>query len=148
MTTEIGLKISKATCENAIYEDFVKPYSHSNTVLIDLDLFGTNDEHVIICGENDWGYLMTEMLVPILKFGSKIEKELTDKLSEMDKQGMTKPRAIGLGKNQFRAFDILHRARGIGEPLTKYKGIPVICLEDEEDGLELLGCAKEALPFQ
>lgn len=146
ITTEIGLKISKATCQNVLHDNsFVRPYSSSNVPLIDLDLFGTKDEHVIICGSNDWGYLMTEALIPILKFGAKIEKDISNKLEEMSKNGMTKPKVIGLGRNQFRAFDILHRVRGVGEPLKEFRGIPVACLE-EIDGLELLGCVKTS-PF-
>ena len=88
---------------------------------------------------------MTEALIPILKFGAKIEKDISNKLEEMSKNGMTKPKVIGLGRNQFRAFDILHRVRGVGEPLKEFRGIPVACLE-EIDGLELLGCVKTS-PF-
>ena len=41
-------------------------------------------------------------------------------------------------KTKFRALDILHRLRGLDDPLSIYKGVPVVRLKDN-DGIKIYG---------
>ena len=48
----------------------------------------------------------------------------------------------------FRAFDILHRLRGIGEPLAMYRGIPVVRMT-KNNGIRMYGKKTESeKPFK
>lgn len=97
-----------------------------------------------IYGKNDWGYLLADALQPLLGYALGVFKHIDDKIAEYK----GKPEVIGLGKNEFRAADILHRLRGFGEPIKIYKSIPVVQLQ-ESDRIDLFGQQKnDELPFK
>lgn len=90
-----------------------------------------------IYGKNDWGYLLADALQPLLDYALGVLKRIDDEIAEY--KGETE--VIGLGKNEFRAVDILHRLRGFGDPIKIYKGIPVVQLQTS-DKIELYGQQK------
>ena len=74
-------------------------------------------------------------------------EERIDRAFRYDSQP-EKPDVICLGKNEFRAFDILHRLRGIGEPLAMYRGIPVVRMT-KNNGIRMYGKKTESeKPFK
>lgn len=92
-----------------------------------------------LCGKNDWGCLIADALVPLLQYAHGVEERIR---LEYDSQP-EKPDVICLGKNEFRAFDILHRLRGIGEPLAMYRGIPVVRMT-KNNGIRMYGKKTES----
>ena len=65
----------------------------------------------------------------------------------MDRDKNLKPKVIGLGRNEFRALDIVHRIRGSEDSLKEYNNIPVVRLE-ENNSIEFLGTKEFDLPFK
>lgn len=138
---ELGIKVNKAILSN----DVIQPHKSVNmNTLIDLSLLDTNGEYFHICGENDWGYLLVDALLPLLKYSDKIFQEINNMIEKY----RVRPEVIGLGKNEYRAVDIMHRIRGLGDPINMYKGIPVVCL-GETNAVKLFGKSeREYLPFE
>ena len=73
-------------------------------------------------------------IMPLLRYADQVEIAIRRKLDDF----CYKPEVIGLGKNEFRALDILHRLRGLDDPLSIYKGVPVVRLKDN-DGIKIYG---------
>lgn len=137
---ELGIEVSKVVLNRT--NDMREPYGNSS--MIDFSILDKNGCWFHICGKNDWGYLLTEALQPLLEYALGIFKEIDKKLKAYKGQ----PEIIGLGKNEFRAVDIIHRLRGFGEPVEEYKGIPVIKLR-ADNKIELLGLVEnDELPFR
>lgn len=138
---ELGIKVNKAILSN----DVIQPHKGLNmSTLIDLSLLDTNGEYFHICGENDWGYLLVDALLPLFKYADNVLQEI----SSMIEGYKGHPEVIGLGKNEYRAVDIMHRIRGLGDPIKIYKSIPVVCL-GETNAIKLFGKSeREYLPFE
>ena len=142
MTAEFGMKVNKVTFERS--EDMLKPYgSYYNDACIDMSIH-TDDGMFHLCGKNDWGYLMVDAIMSLLRYADQVEIALRRKLDNF----CYEPEAIGLGKNEFRALDILHRLRGLDDPLSIYKGVPVVRIKDS-DGIKIYGSKEKGeLPFK
>jgi hypothetical protein len=116
---------------------------YGNLSMIDLSILDKDGCWFHICGENDWGYLLTEALQPLLGYALGVLEEIDKKLNSYD----GKPEIIGLGKNEYRAVDILHRLRGCGGPIEMYKGTPITKLYSDNK-IELFGFIdNDGLPF-
>lgn len=127
MTAEFGIKVNKVTFERS--EDMLKPYGgYYNDAYIDMTMY-TDDGVFHLCGRNDWGYLMVDAIMPLLRYADQVETAIRRKLDDF----FYEPEAIGLGENEFRALDILHRLRGLDDPLSIYKGVPVVRLKDSDE---------------
>ena len=150
MIGELGIEIGKIDFNRC--DDLIKPYNNTSIYnddypSQDLTIISTSNETFHICGRNDWAYLVVDALSPLLQYASLVENKISNDLRKMDKEKNTKPKVIGLGKNEFRAFDILHRLRGLGDSLKKYENIPVVRLE-EDNAIEFLGTKEIDLPFK
>jgi len=93
-----------------------------------------------IHGKNDWGYLITDALQPLLNYAEQVFVDIDKRISNYT----GKPEVIALGKNEFRAVDIMHKLRGLGDPIKIYKGIPVVRV-NYDNKIELLGFSEELL---
>lgn len=132
MTAEIEMKVNKVAFERR--EDMLKPYGgYYKDAYIDMDIH-TDDGVFHLCGKNDLGYLMVDAIMPLLRYADQVEIAIRRKLDDF----CYKPEVIGLGKNEFRALDILHRLRGLDDPLSIYKGVPIVKLKDN-DGIKIYG---------
>lgn len=140
ITGEIGLKVNKVVFD----KDMVEPYNERNTVYryIDLDIWSDKDVFHI-CGENDWGYLVIEALLPLLRYAQDVLKSIDTMLQACTEA----PEVIILGKNEYRAVDILHRIRGLGDEIETYKSIPVVRSNTKDNQIKLLGNNEELNPF-
>ena len=99
----------------------------------DLCLEGTDGGMLYLVGENDWGRLMAEALVPLMAYARNVEEEINSKLNG----AIQKPEVIILGKNDYRAFTILHRLRGACK-LTEIDGVKIV-EGSKPTGVELFG---------
>lgn len=97
------------------------------------------DGFLHLIGENDWGYLLAHALAPLINYGRQVEIEVFRKL--LDFQGV--PEVISLGKNEFRAVDILHIIREPGKKLTEIDHIPVV-ESTKTNGISIYGDRKAA----
>lgn len=139
MVGELGIEVNKVVLNRE--NDAKEPYGNSS--MIDLSILDKDGCWFHICGKNDWGYLLTEALRPLLKYALGVFQEIDNKLDSYHGQ----PEIIGLGKNEYRAVDIAHRLRGFGEPIEIYKGIPIIKLRSNNK-IELFGLVEnDDLPF-
>ena len=151
MSGEFAIKIGKIDFNRI--DDLVKPYGNTSIYTDDkpaqdLTITSTSNETFHICGNNDWAYLVVDALFPLLQYASLVENEVSGKLRRMDRDKNLKPKVIGLGRNEFRALDILHRIRGSEEPLKEYGNIPIVRLE-ENNTIEFLGTKEiDDLPFK
>lgn len=136
---ELGIEVNKIVLNRE--KDVREPYGNSS--MIDFSILDKNGHWFHICGENDWGYLLTEALQPLLKYALEVFQEIDNKLNSYHGQ----PEIIGLGKNEYRAVDIIHRLRGFGEPIEMYKGTPITKLRSNNK-IELFGLVEnDELPF-
>lgn len=139
MSGELGMDIHRICFSN----DFAKPYNDDSLALgnkdvsIDLNMFCESGSTFHICGNNDWAYLVTNALIPLERYAENVFNEMSTAVDNYDGT----PEVIVLGKNEYRAVDILHRLRGTGEPISVYKNIPVIKSE-ESNCIKLLGNKK------
>ena len=122
MSGEFSIKIGKIDFNRI--DDLIKPYGNTSICTDDkpaqdLTITSTSNETFHICGNNDWAYLVVDALSPLLQYASLVVNKISNDLRKMGKEKNTKPKVIGLGKNEFRAFDILHRLRGLGDSLKK-----------------------------
>ena len=99
----------------------------------DLRIEGTDGGMLCLVGNNDWGLLMAEALVPLMAYARNVEEEINSKLNG----SIQKPEVIILGKNDYRAFTILHRLRG-GCNLTEIDGVKIV-EGSKPTGVELFG---------
>lgn len=146
MTGELAVDVKMMTFEgggdNAMEEPFDPSPYYQGMKYIDMNLV-TSDGVLHLCGKNDWGYLIADALIPLLKYANEVERKIRE---EYQKAGNVD--VIGLGKNEFRAFDILHRLRECGEPITVYKGVPVVKL-NKDNGIQIYTRKEtEELPFK
>ena len=87
----------------------------------------SDDKDVLeLYGDKDWAYLIVDAMIPLLEYGETVENEVRQYYEKEDKIDV-----IGLGKNEFRALDIVHRLRGIGDSLKMYRGVPVVRLNKD-----------------
>ncbi len=150
MSGEFGIEIGKIDFNRT--DDLIKPYGNTSIYTDDkpaqdLTITSTSNEAFHICGNNDWAYLVVDALSPLLQYASLVENEVSGKLRRMDRDKNLKPKVIGLGRNEFRALDILHRIRGSEDSLKEYNNIPVVRLE-ENNSIEFLGTKEFDLPFK
>lgn len=117
MTGEFGIIIDKVSFD----DDMVTPYKFNSRPCIDMTISSSEDT-VHVCGYNDWGYLLTDALLPLLRYAETVLSNINKQLDGYDGS----PEVIVLGKNEYRAVDILHRLRGLGDPIRIYKGIPIV----------------------
>lgn len=144
MGGELGILISHVS----VSSDMVRPYGYYSYPLtnpsMDLTLHSEDGQFLHICGDNDWGYLAVDILIPLLKEASKIYNEICNKVVH------EQPEVILVGKNEFRMLDILHMARGCGEHISIIKGVPVV-KGNFDNGVKYYGKEKsldESLPFK
>lgn len=131
MRGEIGINIRTLNMSH----DCVVPFSDSAVSSIDLRIIDTNEESLWICGENnDWGYLMTDALIPILKYGYEVERKIDVAMKQYDGD----PEVILVGKNEYRSLDILQKIRICKNAELLYKGIPIVS-SSKSNGIELFG---------
>lgn len=150
MSGEFGIEIGKIDFNRT--DDLIKPYGNTSIYTDDkpaqdLTITSTSNESFHICGNNDWAYLVVDALSPLLQYASLVENEVSGKLRRMDRDKNLKPKVIGLGRNEFRALDILHRIRGSEDSLKEYNNVPVVRLE-ENNSIEFLGTKVVDLPFK
>ncbi len=150
MSGEFGIEIGKIDFNRI--DDFIKPYGNisiytGNKPSQDLTITSTSNETFHICGNNDWAYLVVDALSPLLQYASLVENKISNDLRKMDREKNSKPKVIGLGRNDFRALDILFRIRGSEDSLKEYRNIPVVRLE-EDNAIEFLGTKEFDLPFK
>lgn len=139
MGGELGIEVIKVVLNRE--NDMREPYTNSS--MIDFSILDKDGCWFHICGKNDWGYLLTEALQPLLKYALGVFQEIDNKLDSYSGQ----PEIIGLGKNEYRAVDIIHRLRGFGDPIEVYKGIPITKLRSDNK-IELFGLVEnDGLPF-
>lgn len=139
---EIGLKVDKIVFNTD--NDLKKPFGYLGESYIDMSIYEETGNVIHICGKNDWAYLLADALQLLLDYALEVFKMVD--LSINQYKGT--PACIGLGKNEFRAVDIIHRLRGFGEPIKVYKNIPVVELRST-DGIELYGQHDiNELPFE
>lgn len=140
MNAEFDVMVKKVNFSSP--ENMQKPFDSAcysdRGAYIDMDLI-MPDGVLHLCGKNDWGCLIVDALVPLLQYAHGVEERIR---LEYDSQP-EKPDVICLGKNEFRAFDILHRLRGIGEPLAMYRGIPVVRMT-KNNGIRMYGKKTES----
>ena len=110
--------------------DLVQPYvsdkfGWDDDITMDFDIH-SNNEVLHICGRNDWGYLMADALIPLLKYAAKIENGIKDRIKPGDAVDV-----IGLGRNEYRALDIVHRLNNSGEPIHDLLGVPIVRLRKD-----------------
>lgn len=140
MNGEFSLDVKKI----AFSTDFDMSQPYSDTIdghaipYIDLDIF-TQDGTFHICGRNDWAYLVTDALIPFLRYAKSVEKYVDD---EIRKTARYKTDVICVGRNQFRAMDIMHQLRNGGEHIKTYRSIPVVKLK-ENDGVRIYSSNKD-----
>lgn len=141
MGGELGIEVSHVELESS--EALNEPYGSLGFAYIDLSLCDKEGKWLHICGKNDWGYLLTDALQPLLIYEAELRSQIDKRLEEYD----GRPEIIGLGKNEYRAMDIAHRLRGVGDPIKIYKGISVVQLQTL-NRIELFGKEEECLlPF-
>lgn len=150
MSGEIGIEIGKIDFNRI--DDLIRPYRNTssytgNKPAQDLTITSTSNETFHICGNNDWAYLVVDALLPLLQYALLVENEVSNKLRRMDRDQNLEPKVIGLGRNEFRALDILHRIHGSEDSLKVYNNIPVVKLE-EDNSIEFLGTKEIDLPFK
>lgn len=145
MTGELAVEVKKLNfkCGDDAME---QPFDHSSYYrgikYIDMNL-ETSDGVLHLCSKNDWGYLIADALIPLLKYANEVERKICEEYNRTINVDV-----IGLGKNEFRAFDILHRLRGCGEPLAVYKGVPVVQL-NKDNGMQIyISKETEDMPFK
>lgn len=140
MNGEFSLDVKKITFSTD--SNMSQPYRDGNgrhdISYIDLDIY-TQDGILHLCGKNDWAYLITDALIPFLRYAQSVEKYIDD---EIQKIAQRKIDAICVGRNQFRAMDILHQLRDAGEHIKTYRSIPVVKL-NEDDGIRIYSTVKE-----
>ena len=139
---ELGMKISKV--EFSRDEDMIKPFTDDGYLIrefgknldqyIDLDIYEKDGNILHICGKNDWGYLMIDTLMPLIKYADNVLQKILKMLEEYG----GKPEVIVLGKNEYRAVDIIHRLRENGDPINVFLSIPVVKYE-QNNYIKLLG---------
>lgn len=132
MRGELGIKVKKLEVDSE--KDFLNPYDENhffredNRAYLDLRLDEGKGDFLYMCGENDWGYLLVDALSPLIRHGLNIMCIIDEKLEE-DVNDQVE--AILLGKNEYRAVDILYKARYGGTTDLKEIGcIPVIKSKD------------------
>ena len=119
-------------------DDLTKPFTgHDEFHLdqyIDLDIFENDGNVLHICGKNDWGYLMVDALMPLIKYADNVLQKIRKMLDEYD----GKPEVIVLGRNEYRAVDIIHRLRSNGDLISIFLSIQVVKSE-RNNYIKLLG---------
>ena len=130
MRGELGFDIESVTFSR----DMNAPHGDISSGMIDMTFHIKDDGWLHICGENDWAYLLSDALLPFLNYAQQVFTKIDERLGDYDGT----PEVIVLGKNEFRAVDVLHRIRGMGDPIEVYKGITVI-QADNFNKIELLG---------
>lgn len=126
MVGEFAIKADKIKI--SLESDFVQPYVSDKFGLnggVTIDIHSDN-EVLHICGRNDWGYLMVDALIPLLKYAAKIENGIKDRIKPGDVVDV-----IGLGRNEYRALDIVHRLNNFGEPIHDLLGVPIVRLRKD-----------------
>lgn len=103
-----------------------------------MSLYLKDKGHLHICGKNDWGYLITEALQPLLDYAKQVFEDIDKKISQYKRN----PEVILLGRNEFRAVDIIHRLRGFGDPIKIYRGVPVV-QANCDNKIEIFGSEEE-----
>lgn len=145
MTGELAIDVKKMTFEggdSAMEKPFDSSPYYQGMKYVDMNLV-TSDGALYLCGKNDWGYLVANALIPLLKYANGVERKISEK--SLDTNNID---VIGLGKNEFRALDILHRLKECGEPLTVFRGIPVVKL-NKNDGIQIYTSEEtEDMPFE
>lgn len=141
MGGELGIEVDHVGFGSK--SDLCEPYGSFGLSPIDLTLYDKEGKWLHICGKNDWGYLLADAFQPLLIYGDEVCTKINKKIDAYN----GKPEIIGLGKNEYRAIDIIHRLRGLGDPIKIYKGIPVVQLQTP-NRIELFGIDNDnALPF-
>ena len=135
------MKVSKV--EFSRDKDMIKPFTDDGyqtrefgenlDQYIDLDIYEKDGNILHICGKNDWGYLMVDALMPLITYANNVLQKIRKMLDEYD----GKPEVIVLGRNEYRAVDIIHRLRGNGDSIS-FLSIPVVKSE-RNNYIKLLG---------
>lgn len=133
MVGEFAIKADKIKISRE--SDLVQPYvsdkfGWDDDVTMDFDIHSSN-EVLHICGSNDWGYLMADALIPLLKYSAKIKNDVKDRIISDDVVDV-----IGLGMNEYRALDIAHRLNNCGEPIHDLFGVPIVQLR-QDNGMKI-----------
>jgi hypothetical protein len=133
---ELGMKVSKVrfSLDNDLTNPFTGHDAFNLDQYIDMDIFENDGNVLHICGKNDWGYLMVDALMPLIKYADNVLQKIRKMLDEYD----GKPEVIVLGRNEYRAVDIIHRLRGNGDPINVFLSIPVVKSE-QNNYIKLLG---------
>lgn len=128
MVGEFAVKADKIKITRE--SDFVQPYASDKFdlycgVAMDFDIH-SNDEVLHICGGNDWGYLMADALIPLLKYAVRVKMDIKNRIHIDDVVDV-----IGLGRNEYRALDIVHRLNNCGEPIHDLFDVPIVRLRQD-----------------
>lgn len=142
MQGEVVVKVDNIKISGTV--DFITPYRDvisENKSYMDMDLH-MPDGTLHLVGENDWGYLMASALVPLLRYADSVQREL----DKMYQESEVRADAIVLGKNEYRALDIMNLLKHPGTTLKEYKGIPIV-QSQIYSYMKIYGEPKEQLPF-
>ena len=127
MVGEFAIKADKIKISRE--SDFVQPYGYDkfdwNDGTMDFDIHSGN-EVLHICGSNDWGYLMADALIPLLKYAAQVKMDIKNRIHIDDVVDV-----IGLGRNEYRALDIIHRLNNCGEPIHDLFDVPIVRLRQD-----------------
>lgn len=120
MGGEIGFKVSRILQDRHM----VSPYTDLNgdRVKLDLSLKSDKDDYFHICGDNDWGYLAVELLMPIIETAHRLLEQIENELMKMPYY----PEVIMLGKNEWRVFDIYYMLTGNNLTQREIQNIPIV----------------------
>lgn len=145
MVGEIAIKIDNLKFDRVI--DLTRPYGVGYCraePAQDLTLMN-GQETLHICGENDFPYLFINALKPLMEYEKTTRENIENELFS----AKYVPKVILLGKNEFRAMDIMYRLRNNNNPFTEYKEFPVVRGKKNNE-IELLGedGESEDLPFK
>ena len=142
MQGEIVVKVEDIKISGTV--DFTSPYQDGVTeekIYMDMDLHMV-DGTLHLVGKNDWGYLMTYALAPLLRYAYSVKS----KLDKMYQKSNVRADAIVLGKNEYRALDIMHRLHNLETSLKEYEGIPIV-QSTINNYMKIYGEDQEELPF-
>ena len=80
MTGELAVEVKRLNfkCGDDAME---QPFDHSpyyqGIKYIDMNL-ETSDGVLHLCGKNDWGYLIADALIPLLKYANEVERKICE----------------------------------------------------------------------
>lgn len=116
---ELGIEIKEIEIN-----DLLNPYSKYNpdNKNMDFKILNSDNGFLYICGANDWGYLMCDALMPLMKKADNLKKYIQKLISNYKGE----INAVVLSKNDYRILDIHHRLLCGGDPIKRFGDFPVV----------------------